>query len=152
MRGHGHPQGNQEDHPFSGNQCTSSNEQDRSNHDPDDDDPSLRVAHGRSDDRRFGGEDGRRRGNEHRGHREPRDDDDYDHLSADGPTYLRQLQAREESRRFSGTPARGRALRDYDGPGGHDRHDQGRRDDAAAHRRRDGSFRRRRRPLAWRRV
>jgi hypothetical protein len=139
------------DHPFSGNQCTNRNEQDRNA--PEDGDAAMpQVAPGGSDDHPFeAGAASRRRDHEHRGQRDWRDDYDFEHLSADGPTYLRQLQAREESRRFSGVPARGHTSREHDPHGAQDPHDHDGQDEALAYRHRDGSFRRRRRPLARRR-
>jgi hypothetical protein len=141
------------DHPFSGNQCTNSNEQDRNT--PDGGDASMPpVAPSGSDAHPFeAGAASSGRDHEHRVQRDRRDDYDYDfeHLSADGPTYLRQLQAREESRRFSGVLARSHASRKHDPHGAEDPHDQEGHDEALAYRHRDGSFRRRRRPLARRR-
>lgn len=139
------------DHPFSGNQYASSNEQDRNT--PDDGNAFIpHVAPSGSDGHPFEAEAaGPRRDNERRFQRHRRDDDDFEHLSADGPTYLRQLQAREESRRFSGVLARSHASRKHDLHGAEDPHDQEGHDEPLAYRHRDGSFRRRRRPLARRR-
>jgi len=125
------------DHPFSGTQCTNSDDQDRTLRDDGDDDVPQ-VAPGGSDDPPF------------EVRRDRHDDYDFEHLSADGPTYLRQLQAREQSRRSSAILARGHASRKHD-LGAEDPHDQDGRDDTLAYRHRDGSFRRRKRPLARRR-
>jgi hypothetical protein len=140
-----------QDHPFSGNQRTSSNEHDGDT--PEDGDACVpQVAPSGSDGHPFAaGAASRRRDHEHRGQRGGRDDSDFEHLSADGPTYLRQLQAREESRRFSGVLARGHASRRHDPHGAEDPPDQDAHDEALAYRHRDGSFRRRKRPVARRR-
>jgi hypothetical protein len=139
------------DHPFSGNQCTSSHEQDRNV--PNDSDVAVpQVAPSGSEGPRFEpGAAGHRRDNQHRVQRDRHDDYDFEHLSADGPTYLRQLQAREESRRSSAILARGHASRKHDPQGAEDLQDQDAHDDTLAYRHRDGSFRRRKRPLARRR-